>query len=167
MKKVHRKQNGHRRHLRAAAAFACLMLLCGFSFGEVRLKTDRPMIDLKETVQYSVIGDEDTMTDGEGEDAETAEDEKEMKAAVIRVREKRFYLNDVLQSGVPAIRQQLKASGAQVTLVDDYADYESYREIRQMLQDASIPYTEETLSGQTDADSGIGDPAPAKAEGRG
>ncbi len=134
-----------RRAVLSASILIGVLLLDGFSFGEVRLKTDRPMIDLKETVQYSVIGDEDTMTDSEGQEETDPSETEEEKTAEIRIRETRIYLNGVLQSGPAPIRQQLLSGGTRVTLVDDYADYRTYLEVREMLRDASIPYHEEEI----------------------
>ena len=50
------------------------VILCGFSFGEVKLKTDSPLIDLQETVKESSFGDDDTMTDTDSQEGDPVDD---------------------------------------------------------------------------------------------
>ncbi len=126
-------------------------ILCGFSFGEVRLKSNTPLIDLQETVKESSFGDDDTMTDtdtaeeGDPEDEILAEDSEIVHT--IRVREQSLYFNGFRQTGIPDMVAKIKATGEDysVILQDDYADHRNYTAVRSALLEAHIPFTEEMI----------------------
>lgn len=165
------------------SAFLLLLIsvvfLAGFSFGEVHLTVQKPLIDLQETVQKSSFGDEDTYDDTVPEDAQGQEDpsaagkedpddaqasEGEQAAAqkevpkkhTIRIQETRIFLDNAsVSSGKDLVNRLNKlfkeenasaddaSAGKQLMLVDDFADYRTYLEVREALDEADIAYSQE------------------------
>ena len=133
------------------ALMTAALILCGFSFGEVRLKTNTPLIDLQETVKESSFGDDDTMTDTdaseEGEPEEEILEEETEIVYTIRVREQSQYFNGFRQTSIPDMIARINATGDEFTVIlqDDYADHRNYTAVRSALLEAHIPVTEETV----------------------
>jgi len=148
-----------------------VILLCGFAFGEVNLRIDHPLIDLSSTVQLSETGDAETMKEaGEGDQTKEAAGEEEQQDAdavakeeeanapkifTILVREQRVFLNNVAYDSPVLLMNKLQnemkltgksqneANGPRIILVDDYAAYNTYTEMRDALSKASLRFTEE------------------------
>ena len=152
IRRRHTLNKRRKTELIAITAFmTAVLILCGFSFGEVRLKTNTPLIDLQETVKESSFGDDKTMTDTDtAEEDEPEEEILEEETEIvytIRVREQSLYFNGFRQTGIPDMVSKIKGAGDDLTVIlqDDYADHRNYTAVRTALLEAHIPFTEETL----------------------
>ncbi|MCR5675640.1 MAG: hypothetical protein K6G16_08030 [Lachnospiraceae bacterium] len=155
------------------AGILFIISLCGFAFGEVKLRIDHPLIDLSETVHRTESGNDGTMqaeragertdiSDSLTDHEEAGADNDAMLPVVltVRVREQTVYLDEVLYGKPDAlirrlthVREQMLAesvsgqdNGApfRLVLTDAYADYQTYMETRAALIRAGFDFTEET-----------------------
>ena len=138
------------RFIALAAVFTSVLILCGFSFSEVKLKSNRPLIDLQETVKESSFGDDDTMTETDTEEGEEVDETLAVETApvnTILIREQNVYYNNIRQTGIPDMIGKIRGQSedTSVVLTDDYADYKNYKAVRDALIEAGIPFTEEMM----------------------
>ena len=133
-----------------AAVLISVLILCGFSFSEVKLKSNRPLIDLQETVKESSFGDDDTMTETDTEEGEEVDEtlaEESAPVNTILIREQNVYYNNIRQTGIPDMIGKIRGQSEDISVVltDDYADYKNYKAVRDALIEAGIPFTEEMM----------------------
>ncbi|MCR5177596.1 MAG: hypothetical protein K6C95_01280 [Lachnospiraceae bacterium] len=133
-----------------AAVLISVLILCGFSFSEVKLKSNRPLIDLQETVKESSFGDDDTMTETdtkEGEEVDETLSEETEPVNTILIREQNVYYNNIRQTDISGMIGKIRGQSEDISVVltDDYADYKNYKAVRDALIEAGIPFTEEMM----------------------
>lgn len=153
---------GRNRAALTMAGVLSAIALTGFAFGEVKLRVDRPLIDLSENLLHAETGDADTFlteTAGEtetpadavsGEESKSAAKEEAAPASIeIRIAGDSVFLNEVLYARpeamlrkIAALREESVAAPA-IVLIDDYADYQTYVGTRERLREAGLPLAEE------------------------
>lgn len=145
-------------------AAAAVFLLTGFSFGKssVELRSEEPLIDLGSFVKDSPIGKEGSVssqsseagaaeTEQETEDAEEAgrQEQIETKPAytgiTVEITHDIITVNDQRcadpQEALTALKKIWRV-GLTVYLVDDYAEYSTYKEMYRLLRENSIQVIE-------------------------
>lgn len=124
-----------------AAMAAGLILTAGIFTDEVKLKNvDSPFIDLDVMVEDLPLSDQE----GDAAEAES-QDELMVSEFVISIREMEIKINGsaVNTKNFENIFNALYKSGVTVRLVDDYAEYHTYKDVLEFLKEKGIKPVEE------------------------
>jgi len=126
-----------------------LVLTAGVLSDEVKLKNvSEPFIDLDAMVADLDVGQggiAQTAVEDDGKtDLSAEEAAPETVEVIITVRESEIKINDIVVTGenLPKAFDAIFKPGMQVSLVDDYAEYHTFTDIKDWLEDKKINYTE-------------------------
>ena len=141
---------------------AVVLLAAGLldSFLTVELKKEIP-IDLEAQIEAASVGldgyEETPEAEEEKEDGEESGPDGSRAPALIpgreageeqtlRVRGKQIFFQNMKLAGIGDLRRKLtEGKGGRLDLVEDYADYRTYREVLALLEELEVPFEESVL----------------------
>lgn len=133
-----------RKFLVFALMVSTLCLLVGFGSKSVELLDKGQLIDLNKAIQNADPGKED---DKISEDEEPTEDIKEVYQVIVRGETILFENQECknteeLKNFIESI-EPLRSEKSGISVLDDYAEAHTYREVLNVIKEAGINYTEE------------------------